>query len=461
MSHYIFQKEDNSNIKFGIVKKPPENVVDHVPAGIYAPHYEPTPFGPQLTGLEYIDDSFKMESEVRYGVFNDVKNTILKEFKDKKVGSTSVLAIGNPGTGKSLMGKDLANYCIRLGMPVLFIRQNYPISDIGRIAKIISPCMVFMDEFGKFFSTAKTYLDGDQGRSTQEHGHLLSLLDDRSLSNVLFFLSSNSDDKSNELGIVNRPGRVQFNLNMDYLEASSIIDCISHSSMTPAMKEVVCMNAFDSDLNAVTDGWSTDIVNYISQYLNKDLTQTELNTFSAIRNVPNIFPKVMTVWVGPSTIDKFEAMNPEFKTDSIKRIVITKQTGQLLASVIFNNGKSTEYRCIYDIFEVIKNGMNWDKKDSKSCEGFELVFSAIKANSKHKEFRVNFKCITASRSARNFVGDIIDFERHREKMERALIKTGLKEEKESNITDSCITDPVISASQGIERGNRGVYYTPF
>src|SRR5690606_6916747 len=99
-----------------------------------------------------------------------------------------------------------------LGMPVLFIRQNYPISDIGRIAKIISPCMVFMDEFGKFFSTAKTYLDGDQVRSTQEHGHLLSLLDDRSLSNVLFFLSSNSDDKSNELGIVNRPGRVQFNL---------------------------------------------------------------------------------------------------------------------------------------------------------------------------------------------------------------------------------------------------------
>ena len=433
MAHYTFQKEDNSDINFCVVRKPPENIVDHVPAGIYTPNYEQTPFGPVLKGLSFIKDSFKMESDVRYGVFNEIKDTILKEFKNKKLGSTSVLAIGDPGTGKSLMGKDLANYCVRMGMPVLLINQDYPLSDIGNIAKLISPCMVFMDEFGKFYQTSIKDSDGDAVSSTKTHGHLLTLLDDRDLNSVLFYMTSNGDDKNNSLGIINRPGRVKFNLNMRYLESTSLLDCIAKSNMSQKMKNVVCLNAFDRDLNMINKGWSTDIVNYLSEYLVQDKDGYELLAFSAIHNVPTI--NMRSLVLNTVLKESFINLNPHIDSKNFKSIEITySNLEQIFAKVILTNGKNTLYHCIPDYIEITRQGMTWG--EDKSINGLLLTFTPVKEKAKNKEFQLYFKndpiIPSAWVSSRRMV---IDFESG-QKPKEVIISSDNTDSESENSDDS-------------------------
>lgn len=142
-----------------------------------------------------------------YGDISFKAEIILNTFKDRAK-STGVLLVGEKGSGKSQLAKLC---CINSGLPVLLVNEPFYGSGFNQfITSISEPVIIFFDEFEKVYM-----------KEHQEH--LLSLLDGNVTSNTLFILTCN-DEYALDDNLINRPGRMYYNIPHPGLKEDFITD---------------------------------------------------------------------------------------------------------------------------------------------------------------------------------------------------------------------------------------------
>lgn len=121
-----------------------------------------------------------------------------------------ILLHGKKGTGKSI---DAKRICIESKLPVITISSGFSgIKFEEFLAGFNQPFILFIDEFDKKYSQTKDDLTNPNS--------LLSLLDGKYNSNILFLITSNSSNVGTYLN--NRPGRIRYKIPYRGLESKKI-----------------------------------------------------------------------------------------------------------------------------------------------------------------------------------------------------------------------------------------------
>ena len=156
--------------------------------------------------LEHIDD-FKMPSKTYGSTANQAKR-ILDTFEHRGA-STGVMLVGEKGSGKSLLAKQVSNNAAKNGVPTIVINQPWVGDEFNQFIQLIQqPCIVLLDEFEKVY-------DSDH----QEQ--LLTTLDGVFSSRKLFLFTSNNK-YGMDRHMQNRPGRIFYLLEFRGLDSDFI-----------------------------------------------------------------------------------------------------------------------------------------------------------------------------------------------------------------------------------------------
>lgn len=270
-----------------------ENVIDHLPAAVYTPVYDSQT---GAVGVVKRHESFHQKDTIRYGVITEYRDRIVKQYKENMAkGPLGVLAVGRVGSGKSLMGEDIANRLIQQGIPTLLVDKNIPIPILYKIVDSITsagtPLFIYMDEFGKLYNTK----DND-GETNRECGMFLKMFSDASLKGALFYLSTNAHDSFMRAGIFDRPTRFMFRVPVDFMEVCAYLDMIEQSKANESVKDALLLTMMEAHLDRIAERFSTDVLRFIlDNIVTPDMTYSELREAVLLYNVPTLFYHTFTI----------------------------------------------------------------------------------------------------------------------------------------------------------------------
>lgn len=239
---------------------PESGRVEKIPAHVYR-------IAMSKEGLDLPKDraKFTMPGKI-FGKHRVYRNAIMESF-DEKDGTTGVLLNGLKGAGKSMLAEDICNQAIKRGMPVLMIDKPIPVEALRGILKIIGPCCLYFDEFGKIYT------------DKNDRAQMLTLFSDTSLKQVLFVLTSNETDELNEY-MINRPGRFEFYINYGDIPADTVKEVLKHFNITGDMYDMLLGYCYQHTL-------SFDILMYLMKAASRSTTVADFNERIAILNVPD------------------------------------------------------------------------------------------------------------------------------------------------------------------------------
>lgn len=174
-----------------------------------------------------------------YGGADSLKDRILHTFMER-TSTTGVLLSGQKGSGKTMLSKAICvDACDIYKMPVILVTDTFK-HDLNEFIKSIDqPVVILFDEF------EKTY-----GQTQQEA--LLTLLDGFHASKKLFLLTSNEIKKINE-NMLNRPGRLYYNISFEGLSQEFIEEYCADKLIYPEHTDQLItvstlFNAFSFDM---------------------------------------------------------------------------------------------------------------------------------------------------------------------------------------------------------------------
>lgn len=197
MSYYM--KSGNT---FRIATKESMDLHDQLPAGNYVVKQDPF----ENFYIEQIEN-FDVPTKL-YG--DTTKNTdrIINSFWDREK-STGVMLVGEKGSGKTLLSK---NICVKLAkqkVPTIVINHPWHGDKFNTLIQSIQqPCIVMFDEFEKVYNN-------------EEQEQLLTLLDGIYSTKKLFMLTSN-DKWRVDSHMRNRPGRIFYMVDFKGLDETFI-----------------------------------------------------------------------------------------------------------------------------------------------------------------------------------------------------------------------------------------------
>lgn len=174
-----------------------------------------------------------------YGHTEHQVERIYKTFSSRDR-NTGVLLNGEKGAGKTLTLALLAHQFMNNNLPVIIINSAFSGDQFNAfISGISQPCMIAFDEFDK------TYDNDDQTK-------ILTLLDGVFNSTKLFVLTCNDSWKVNGF-MLNRPGRIFYNLSYKRLDESAIreycADVLKNQKETEGVVVVAgTIDAFNFDM---------------------------------------------------------------------------------------------------------------------------------------------------------------------------------------------------------------------
>lgn len=178
----------------------PQNAIDlrpSLPVGTYTIKKDM-----QGLFLEQIDD-FTMPAKMYGNVVNQT-GRILNTFEQRPA-TTGILLVGEKGSGKSLLAKNLCIEAARRNYPTVVVNAPFVGEEFNQLLQLIEqPCIMLFDEF------EKTYRDNDDQEA------ILTLLDGIYSSKKLFIFTSNDKFRINE-HMRNRPGRIFYMLEYEGL----------------------------------------------------------------------------------------------------------------------------------------------------------------------------------------------------------------------------------------------------
>ena len=178
----------------------PQNAIDlrpSLPVGTYTIKKDM-----QGLFLEQIDD-FTMPAKM-YGNVVSQSGRILNTFEQRPA-TTGILLVGEKGSGKSLLAKNLCIEAARRNYPTIVVNAPFVGEEFNQLLQLIEqPCIILFDEF------EKTYRDNNDQEA------ILTLLDGIYSSKKLFIFTSNDKYRINE-HMRNRPGRIFYMLEYEGL----------------------------------------------------------------------------------------------------------------------------------------------------------------------------------------------------------------------------------------------------
>lgn len=182
-----------------------------------------------------------------YGNVADRANRIFNTFMDRPK-STGVLLSGEPGSGKTLLAREVSIIAAEHGFPTIVINEAFTGEGFNEfMLRIDQPCVIIFDEF------EKTYDSDDQEA-------VLSLFDGVFPQKKLFIATVN--DSTKLIGpFVNRPGRLYYsfhykgvdeNFIQEYIE-ENLKDKTKVSEFVDYVKFTVVEISFDSLVAAIEE----------------------------------------------------------------------------------------------------------------------------------------------------------------------------------------------------------------
>jgi len=187
---------------FRIATKESMDLHESLPAGNYVVKQDPFE-NFYIEQIEGFDVPTKM-----YG--DTTKNTerIINSFWDREK-STGVMLVGEKGSGKTLLSKNICVELAKQNVPTIVINQPWHGDKFNTLIQSIQqPCIVMFDEFEKVYNS-------------DEQEQLLTLLDGIYSTKKLFLLTSN-DKWRVDSHMRNRPGRIFYMVNFTGLDEAFI-----------------------------------------------------------------------------------------------------------------------------------------------------------------------------------------------------------------------------------------------
>ena len=197
MSYYM--KSGNT---FRIATKESMDLHEQLPAGNYVVKMDPF----DNLFIEQIEN-FDTPSKL-YGDTTRNTDRIINSFwnRDK---STGVMLVGEKGSGKTLLSKNICIELAKQSVPTIVINAPWHGDKFNTLIQSIEqPCVVLFDEFEKVYNS-------------EEQEGLLTLLDGIYSSKKLFMLTSNDKWRVDQ-HMRNRPGRIFYMVNFTGLDADFI-----------------------------------------------------------------------------------------------------------------------------------------------------------------------------------------------------------------------------------------------
>ena len=197
MSYYM--KSGNT---FRIATKESMDLHEVLPVGNYVVKQDPF----ENFYIEQIED-FNVPAKM-YG--DTLRNTdrIINSFWDRDK-STGVMLVGEKGSGKTLLSKNICVEMAKQGVPTIVINAAWHGDKFNTLIQSIQqPCIVMFDEFEKVYNS-------------EEQEAMLTLLDGIYSSRKLFLLTSN-DKWRVDSHMRNRPGRIFYMVNFTGLDEAFI-----------------------------------------------------------------------------------------------------------------------------------------------------------------------------------------------------------------------------------------------
>jgi len=161
------------------------------------------------TGDFYLDrvDSFTPVPKL-YGNTTKHASRIIRTFLDRSA-ATGVMLVGEKGSGKTLLSRQLAMDGAALGIPTIIINAPWCGDAFNQfIQSLTQPCIILFDEFEKVYD-----------REDQEK--ILTLLDGVFPSKKMFVLTTN-DKYRVDVHMRNRPGRIYYMIEFGGLDEEFI-----------------------------------------------------------------------------------------------------------------------------------------------------------------------------------------------------------------------------------------------
>lgn len=235
---------------------------------------------------------------VFYGDVNSTTDRIINTF-NRRSSSTGVLLVGEKGSGKTILSKNVSNHLIKQGVPTIIINSAYCDDKFSSfIQSIEQPCLFLFDEFEKVYHE----------KEAQEK--LLTLLDGLLSTKKLFIFTCNDVYRVNS-HMINRPGRIFYTikyhgLSKEFIEeyCQSNLNDVSH--IENICKLSLLFEAFNFDLlQALVEDMNryNETPQQVLKYLNAtvDNNETRYNITKLVVGGKNI--KISSIedggeWIG-------------------------------------------------------------------------------------------------------------------------------------------------------------------
>lgn len=187
--------------------------------------------------LEIVED-FTLPSKI-YGDLTRLTDRVVNTFNSRP-NSTGVLLVGDKGSGKTLLAKNISICAKSQGIPTIIINTGFSGDGFNSfIQSIDQPCIIIFDEF------EKTY-------KPKEQEGILTLLDGVFQSKKLFILTCNDRWKVDE-NMKNRPGRIYYmfdfvGLGEEFIREYCVDNLKDHSHIEEIVKVSTMFDSFNFDL---------------------------------------------------------------------------------------------------------------------------------------------------------------------------------------------------------------------
>ena len=191
-----------------------------------------------------------------YGNTTTLTQRILNTFADRR-GNTGVLLQGQKGSGKTMLAKNIALQGRMLHQyPTILINEPFAGSQFNQFIQNISqPAVLIFDEFEKVYGS-----DGEDTTPAQES--VLTLLDGVVATKKLFIFTIN-DPRRLDRHMINRPGRVFYNIKYNNLDVAAIVEyCEENLNDKTKLPEI-------TRIASITRGFNFDTIKALVEELNR------------------------------------------------------------------------------------------------------------------------------------------------------------------------------------------------
>lgn len=181
------------------------DIHDKLPVGNYAVRLSDSGFY-----LEKIDD-FAVPARL-YGTIVPDAERIMRTFHSRRE-STGVLLVGEKGSGKTLLAKQMSRLCAQAGFPTIVVNQPFTGDGFNTLIQAINTeALILFDEFEKVYRNVE---------DNNAQDSILTLLDGVYPTKKLFVLTCNSKWLIND-HLWNRPGRIFYSIDFQGLDESFV-----------------------------------------------------------------------------------------------------------------------------------------------------------------------------------------------------------------------------------------------